>query len=246
MGLCDMTMLADTQRLLGTDMAIYFLYVANILYLVCYGVRDVLWLRIFCVIALVTILPYYMWGTESIQNSCILWNLAFLAINAFWIVVIFRERQPPKMTDDQKQLFSDVFEKSCSAQEMLRLLTVSESKSADVGTKLITRATHPDGLILIEQGTANVVFDSELLAKLGRGDFLGEMNYLTNEPASADVVAATHVQYRIWKRAALNKVFEGRPELKSAVHEIIGHDLVRKLTSGESKIPELTVETIIN
>lgn len=241
-----MIMLAESQRWLSTDTAIYFLYVANILYLVCYGVRDVLWLRIFCVIALVTILPYYMWGTESIQNSCILWNLAFLAINLFWIIVIFRERQPPKMTDEQKQLYSDVFQKSCSPQEMLKLLCVSESKSASVGTKLITKATHPDGLILVEQGTANVVVDSVMLAKLGRGDFLGEMNYLTNEPASADVVAATHVQYRLWKKEALNKVFEGRPELKSAVNEIIGHDLIRKLTSGESKIPELSVETVVN
>ena len=240
-----MQLVAEASPLISADLATKFLWAANILYLVCYGVRDVLWLRIFCVTAIATIMPYYFWGIEDqIQWSCITWNVLFFSINMFWIVVIFRERRPPEMTAQQKNLYEDVFSKACSPRAMLKLLSVASFKAADPGQKLIAKLASPQGLILIEGGNANVLVDDELVAQLRRGDFVGEMSYLTGEPAVADVVAGNQLQYIQWSSEDLEKLFDGRPHLKSALHRILGIDLVGKLTSKDSMVPELSVETV--
>lgn len=230
--------------MMDVQTAAFFLNAANILYLVCYGVRDVLWLRIFCVTAIVTIMPYYIWGEGGCQRDCILWNLAFLAINMFWIVVIIRQRRPPRMTEYQRALYLDVFEGSFTPQQMLQLLSVAKTENPEQGEKFIKRSTDPNGLILIDRGSAEVIVDGNLVAKLKRGDFVGEMSFLTGEPAVADVLAGPQLQYLKWTRDELEDLFEGRAELKSALNEIVGRDLVRKLTSVESGVPELSVDSI--
>ena len=237
-------MIAES-RMLSPEMALIFLNAANIMYVVCYAVRDVLWLRVFCVTAICTIMPYYLWGTGEVQMGCIWWNLLFLAINSYWIVVIIKQRQPPKMTSTQKQLYSDVFERSCSAQEMLKLLSAAKWIDFEAGQTVINKSSDPNGLVLIAEGTANVIVEKELVARLGRGDFVGEMSYLTGEPAVADVVASCHMKTIRWEKSELENVFDGRPELKSAINEIVGRDLVQKLVSSESKVPELSVDTVI-
>ena len=238
-------LVGEASAWLSPDLALKFLFAANLLYLVCYVVRDVLWLRIFCVVAIVTIMPYFIWGIDGqVQWSCIGWNLLFFAINMFWIVVIFQQRRPPKMTATQRLLYDDVFSKSCSPQEMLKLLSVSTSKTIETNEKLIEKLAPPEGLILIEEGVANVLVDDNLVAQLRRGDFVGEMSYLTGEPAVADVVASNPIQVIAWKSSDLEKLFAGRPELNSALHQIIGIDLVGKLTSKETLVPELSVETV--
>ena len=240
-----MEIVAESSSLITPDLAIKFLWAANILYLVCYGVRDVLWLRIFCVIAIATILPYYIWGiTGQIQWSCIYWNFLFFAINMFWIVVIIRQRRPPRMTLQQKQLYESVFSKGCTPQDMLQLLSAASFHEAQPGQKLIQKLAPPNSLFLIEEGVANVLVDEDLVAQLRRGDFVGEMSYLTGEPAVADVHAGSNLKYIRWSTSELEKLFDGRHELKSALNQILGIDLVGKLTSKSSTVPELAVETV--
>lgn len=227
--------------------ALIFLNFANILYLVCYAVRDVLWLRLFCVTAMCAIMPYYVWGEETPLMFCIWWNVIFMAINIFWIVVIIRQRQPPKMTYKQKQLFAEVFEPSCSPREMLTLLAVSERVEFQIGELVVNRSSNPNGLMLIEQGQANVTIerDGAVLATLGRGDFIGEMSFLTGEPAVADVAACTPLKIIRWEKKQLENLFESRHDLKSVINEIIGRDLVHKIVSNDVQLPELSVDTVI-
>ena len=229
--------------------AVVFLNVANFLYLICYSLKDVFWLRIFCVTAMFAIIPYYVWGTYVnghyvIQWECIYWQLAFVAINLFWIIVIIRQRQPPKMSDREKHLYDDIFARSCSPQEMLRLLSVANRIQFKSGETIVDKLSHPEGLMLIESGLTRVEVDDRVVANLERGDFVCEMSYLTGEPAVANVIAASSVEMIRWERGALNKIFEGRPELKSGLHEIIGRDLIAKIASKDQTIPELEVETI--
>ncbi len=56
------------------------------------------------------------------------------------------------------------------------------------------------------------------------------MSFLTQNKTVADVVAIGPVRYLAWSREALEGLFASKLELKSAIHEIIGRDLVEKLT----------------
>lgn len=238
-------MLAETTRLFTPEQTLFFLTLANLLYVVCYGVRDVLWLRIFCVTAMITIMPYYIWGTETAQLNCICWNILFLAINLFWIVVIVRQRQPPKMTAEETRLYNQIFQRSCTAKEMLKLLSVAKRETLQRGVTLVAKGSESNDLILIEEGYAEVITPGDNIIRLGNGDFVGEMSFLTGLPPITDVVADSPVKFYRWSKSDLQKLYETRIELRAALNEVIARDLTRKLTSEHLDVPELSVTMMV-
>lgn len=222
------------------------LLTANILYIICYGLRDVLWLRILAVVAMNIMNIYYFWGTKNadgsfyIQWPCILWQMAFIAVNAYWIVRIIQERRPPTLTADEKFLYDSVFKDTCSPKNMLKLLDVAHWKEASIGTQLIQKDTDLDELLLVREGMATVRVNGNAVAELNPGDLMGEMSFLTRGKTVADVVASGPIRYLAWPREALHNMFEESLELKSAIYHLIGKDLVEKLTESTQSVPELS------
>jgi trk system potassium uptake protein len=59
------------------------------------------------------------------------------------------------------------------------------------GQRVIRQGLEGSGFYLILEGEARVVIDGEERARLGRGEFFGEISILLGEPPTADVVATT-------------------------------------------------------
>ena len=59
------------------------------------------------------------------------------------------------------------------------------------GQRVIRQGLEGSGFYLILEGDARVVIDGEERARLGRGEFFGEISLLTGEAPTADVVATT-------------------------------------------------------
>jgi CRP-like cAMP-binding protein len=234
-----------------TQLGALALTTANVLYIFCYIVRDVLWLRILAVAAMLIMIIYYAWGLlDSTQNfatqwSCIYWQTAFISINLVWIGLIFHERRPPRMTDEQKHLYDLVFRTCCSPQDMLKLLAAGNWCNARPGDRLVSKGIDLDKLLLIYEGSASVLVDDQLLATLRGGDLVGEMSFLTRQLTVADVIAKGPMRYLCWNRKELEELFARRVELRSAINALIGHDLIQKLTSSQGKVPELSVDSQI-
>jgi CRP-like cAMP-binding protein len=59
------------------------------------------------------------------------------------------------------------------------------------GQRVLRQGMSGGGLFIIAEGEASVVIDGEERARLGRGDFFGEIGALTGDAPTADVVAAS-------------------------------------------------------
>ena len=59
------------------------------------------------------------------------------------------------------------------------------------GQRVIRQDVTGGGFYVILEGEAKVVIDGTERARLGRGDFFGEMSILTDAPPTADVVATS-------------------------------------------------------
>jgi CRP-like cAMP-binding protein len=59
------------------------------------------------------------------------------------------------------------------------------------GQRVIRQGLDGSGFYLILEGDARVVIDGSERARLGRGDFFGEISLLIREPPTADVVATS-------------------------------------------------------
>lgn len=214
--------------------AMLCLNTANVLYVFCYGVRDVLWLRILAVVAMFFLIPYYIWGTGEILWQCLGWQVIFIAINVGWIYYLIQQRRPPKMTSDERRLYDTLFRESCTERQMLRLLESSEYKYVPPETTLVSKGLDADKLILIDQGDAVVQVQGKRVAELSEGDFVAEMSYLTGKAPVADVVSHGPLKFLVWERSELDRLFGNQVELKSVMNEIIGRNLVRKITAPQA------------
>jgi CRP-like cAMP-binding protein len=59
------------------------------------------------------------------------------------------------------------------------------------GQRVIRQNVTGGGFYVILEGEAKVVIDGQERARLSRGDFFGEISILTDEPPTADVIAAS-------------------------------------------------------
>ena len=70
----------------------YFINIANILYLLSYFVRDILWLRVLTVVAALCLIPYFYFRATPIM-PVIYWNGFFIVLNIYWIFRLLAERR---------------------------------------------------------------------------------------------------------------------------------------------------------
>jgi CRP-like cAMP-binding protein len=199
----------------------------NVLYLVAFSVRDMLWLRILTVVAQLCLMPYYCVRTEVLYAP-ICWGTLFILINLVQIVWLILESRPVFLGEEELHLYRTVF-RGLKPREFLKLLSIAAWKQAKLGEELLSQNKPVAELLLISAGRGTVEMDRRHVAELGSGQFVGEMGFLTEQPASARVVAAIPTTYLAWPAAKLRSLLASTPGLHLKMQGVLGSDLVGKL-----------------
>ena len=205
-----------------------FLHVANVLYLGSYSVRDILWLRVLTVIALSCLLPYYYYHNNDPQYEAIAWNVLFAVVNLVQIGMLIMERRPVFLGEDELRLYNMVF-RSLTPREFMKLISIAEYRSEDQGYELLRQHKPVRYLVLISKGRGRVEVDDRPVAEVCPGQFVGEMGFMTDQNASASVIASLPVEYLAWPTDQLKTLFQENPVLHVKTQGILGVDLVEKL-----------------
>jgi len=74
-------------------------------------------------------------------------------------------------------------------KDLQAIVKASEERKFETGNIILGKGEGGVGFYLIMDGSVEVRSDSKIVAKLGPGQFFGEMAVLDNQPRSADVVA---------------------------------------------------------
>ena len=82
----------------------------------------------------------------------------------------------------------------------------------ETGQTLIMEGERGDEAYLLERGTLRVTRAGVLLAELQKGDWVGEMSLLLDEPRSATVTATTNAQLRRVTRESFGRLLSEDPE----------------------------------
>src|SRR5579872_6891701 len=115
--------------------ATMWITVVNVLYLVSYSVRDILWLRALTVVAALLLTPYYYLQAVPLWMP-IAWNAVFIAINAYWIVRLILERLPVHLTADEQRLRELAFP-SLTPREALNLYKMGIWEDIEPGRSIV-------------------------------------------------------------------------------------------------------------
>lgn len=98
------------------------------------------------------------------------------------------------------------------------------------GQALVQRGKRSDGVYILLRGTARVQIPTQLATpEIGPGEICGEMSFVEDAPASANVVALQDVEAYHLDRPALEKLFELFPHLASRFYRSLAKNLSRRL-----------------
>ena len=191
------------------------------------AVRDVLRLRMFLLGAQGLFL---LWGIALWHYPTMGWNAAFLAINALAIVRILRERRPIELPAAFRDVHQRLFP-SMGNREFLLFWELGNPHRQTAGP-LVRQGERPDVLKLLLEGEARVERDGDVVATLGRGDFVAEMSLLSGEPASANVFVDKPVAFVSWSRRKLDTLERLNPDVFLELQKALGRDVTAKMVGA--------------
>ena len=131
---------------------------------------------------------------------------------------------------------------SLSPQERKKLIEKFELKEYEPGEAVVVEGEEGDAMFLIKSGRVEVTtIDPRdkrrlTLARLGPGEFFGEVSLIKNKPRTATVTALTPLELMVINRERFNELVKEHPEIVSLLEETIEkrvEDTIQKIISKE-------------
>jgi CRP-like cAMP-binding protein len=67
------------------------------------------------------------------------------------------------------------------------------------------------------------------VSQLERGNFVGEVAFLTEKPATATVIAEGNVRALVFERDKLSQFFQNEMEVAGLIYQLLGRELAQKI-----------------
>jgi hypothetical protein len=205
----------------------YLVHFSNVLMLVAYSVRDILWLRWFAVAAALTNIPYFLLQPTTLWPP-VVWALVFTSINLFQIVRIYLERRPVRLSDDEQTLYDLAFQ-SIRPREFLSLALLGEWKTAAAGDKVLTEGSAVSSICIPISGTVRVQRHARDIGVIEPGHLIGTALALTGDPSPVDATFMGTARYMAWPLASIRGFMDRRPDLRNTLQGLANRDLARKI-----------------
>ena len=205
----------------------YFIHAGNVLLLVAYSVRDILWLRLFAVGASLLSIPYFVLQPTTLWAP-LSWSVVFAAINLLQSWRLYVERRPVKLTAEEEEIRRLVF-RDLPPRKVLQVLSIGSWTMLEAGERLLERGKLPDAVSLIVRGKVRVMRDGRVLGELIAGDIVGSALIFSGVPADLDAVTVERVRTMRWQIGALQRYLDANPETRTVMQRHLAGDLARKV-----------------
>jgi len=139
-----------------------------------------------------------------------------------------RPRLSLRLPEAERDLLRNVFTGLDDVQ-IARLLVAGQFNDIAKGTTLTEENKPLDTLFFICAGHAKVTVAGSEIAHLEKGNFVGEIAFLTENPATATVVAEDSVRALVFDRGELNQFFRNEAEVAGLIYQLLGRELAQKL-----------------
>ncbi|HEY2457742.1 MAG TPA: cyclic nucleotide-binding domain-containing protein [Candidatus Acidoferrum sp.] len=205
----------------------YFIHAANVLLLVAYSVRDILWLRLFAVAAAVISIPYFALQPTPLWEP-LAWTVLFAAINGFQSWRLFVERRPVKLTPEEEDVRQLVF-RDLPPRKVLQVLSIGSWTTVATGEPFIERGKRIEAISLLLRGKVQVTREGCVLGELVTGNFVGSALLMSGAAADVDAVALEPVRAMRWEVTTLDRYLTANPETRIIMQQHLARDLAGKL-----------------
>jgi len=208
-------------------------HIAFALIAISYLVKDILWLRVLSVIASAAGIAFNYVVPATPLWLVIYWNVGFILVHAVHITLILRERASVDFSEEEKELYQTVF-LTFSPVEFMKLLRVSEWKTAPASQLLTVEGEEVPSIMLIYNGLVSVISGGKEVAQLKDGQFIGEMSFIRGGNASATCKTLQETRYLCIPKTNLHQLLNRNPAMHTAVQTVLSADLAKKLSPEQA------------
>jgi Cyclic nucleotide-binding domain len=202
-------------------------HLSYVLIAISYWLTDMFWLRLVAVLGL-SLEILYFWLSGGDLRTGIGWDLIFILINLYQIYRLVKDRLSLRLPEPDRELLRSVFTGLDDAQ-IARLLIAGEFCDIAEGTTLAEENQALDRLFFICSGRVRVTIAGREVSHLERGNFVGEVAFLTDRPATATVIAEGPVRALAFERGKLSQLFHNEAEVAGLIYQLLGRELAHKI-----------------
>ena len=158
----------------------------------------------------------------------------FIGFNFYQIASLIRERLNARLPDADAHLLRQSFEGLTDSQ-IAHLLKAAEWQNFDVGD-ILTRQDAPlDALYFLCTGRAKVEINGSFVTFLERYSFVGEIAYLTGNPATARVTIDEPGRVLVFSKMRMAKVMAKDGQISGILYQLLGRDLAMKMRRSNTR-----------
>ena len=121
-----------------------------------------------------------------------------------------------------------------SEKDLKSVVKLSKERKYEAGENIVQKGASGVGFYLVLEGAVEIKSDGTTLAKLGPGQFFGEMAVIDNQPRSADVVAVEPSKFLILSAWSFNALLKTNPKIAFNLLQ----EFVRRLRSTDRSMSE--------
>jgi hypothetical protein len=194
---------------------------------ISYWLTSIYRLRLTAIIGLALEIVYFRMAGGALHTG-IAWDVVFILINAWQIWRLVADRRALASLAEVQLLRQGAFA-GFDSVELASVLRTGTWRDFAPGTRLTEEGKPVAHLVLICEGQASVEAGGAAIANLQGGAFVGEMAFLSGNPASATVTVARQTRAFVFDMGRLETLAREDDSVAGDLYRAIGRDLARKL-----------------
>ncbi len=222
----------DTYGIFGIELPELLLHLSYLLLVIGSLVRTILPLRVLIIFSCIAGL---LSGFFTDYDAMMIWEAGFLAVNVVQVGIILHERNTINLTPEERELHAKKFS-GLQLVDFHKLVRIGSWVTAEPGVHLTTQGSPVSRILLIAEGTAQVEIDGTVVAYCALGDFVGEMAFVSGNPASATVTTIAQTRYLMWRFEELHGLLAKHPDIQSALQTVFSKNLIEKLSRDSADL----------
>jgi Cyclic nucleotide-binding domain len=201
---------------------------------ISYWLTDILWLRSMAIVGLSLEILYFVFSGGDLRTG-IGWDTIFIAINLYQLYRLWKERLSLQLPEADRELLHRVLP-GLNDIQIARLLLAGEFSEIAQGTTLTRENETLQRLFFICAGRVTVMIAGRVISRLEKGNFVGEVAFLTEKPATATVITESSVRAIVFDREKLSQFFRNEAEVAGLIYQLLGRELALKIKVSNSLI----------
>lgn len=202
-------------------------HIAYVLLIVSMMMRSMNWLRFFAILAGAISSIYYAILSDYVS---MFWEALFSLVNLAQLIILKIENRRGRFSEEEG-LFIRACLSGVERAHAKKLMKIGAWTEVQEDVTLITQGERPDELKFLVSGEARIERDGEVIDTAERGDYIGEMSYLSDQPATATVITTETTRYLAFEQVILRDFLQKNQDVRHALEASFNRDLVGKLSN---------------